>query len=132
MGLFDTFIIDLKKLPISQKERKEIRKLKIKDLFQTKDFENILTIIRVTKDDQLQIKKSEYESVPIEKRPLSSKGGIHSLIGSIKEVNIRYEDLNFTGYFNFYGTFQILEMKNWYEFKAYAKNGKIEFIERII
>ncbi len=147
--MFDNIIVDANILPdITEEEKILLNQTKG---WQTKDFENILTDVYITKDEtlnfkhsfvnknflyKLQIKESKWEEVPIDQRPHSDVSTIIALAGSIRETNIRIVDLNYTGTFIFYTSIN----KNigigaketiWYEFVGQAENGKIISIKRL-
>ena len=71
---------------------------------QSKDFDCEMTIIRV--GQRLKIERFEYETVPREQRPYpdAEKGSLRALCGMFRKVNRKWEDLNFHGIFNFYGS----------------------------
>lgn len=138
MGMFDNLVVDLNILPDITEEDKNL--LRTSDNFQTKAFENILTTVYIIKDEtlsfrhsftnekflpyKLQIKESEWEEVPKEERPYPNDEGIKSLFGSMREVNVRIVDLDYTGTFTFYD-FVGFNEKRWFEFEVEVKNGKI-------
>ena len=142
MGMFDNLVVDFNILPDITEEDKNL--LRINDNFQTKDFENVLTTVYITKDEtlsfrhsftnekflpyKLQIKESEWEEVPKEERPYPNEDGLKSIFGSIREVNISIVDLDYTGTFTFY---TLIHQKRWFEFEAEVKNGKITSIKRL-
>jgi hypothetical protein len=148
MGMFDNIIVDVNILPdLTQEEKLLLNETKG---WQTKDFENTLTDVYITKDEtlnfkhsfvdknfpyKLQIKESEWEEVPLDQRLHSDVSPIIALAGSIRETNIRIVDLNYTGTFVFYTNVD----KNigvgaketiWYEFVGRAENGKIKSIKK--
>jgi hypothetical protein len=149
MGMFDNIIVDANILPdITEEEKSLLNQTKG---WQTKDFENILTDIHIVKDDgvrfkhsfvennfpyKLQIKESDWEEVPLDQRPHSDVSEIISLMGSIRETNIRIVDLKYTGTFKFYThtekSLGIAAMINkWYEFIGQVEDGKIISIKRL-
>jgi hypothetical protein len=102
MGMFDTIIIDLKKLPATAEEIE----LMERD-FQTKDLNCRLDIYEI-KDDQLIMVKHMDEEL-IENRECHKK-------------------INFDGGLNFYS---MDSEDNWYEFNAIFKKGKLQKINRV-
>ena len=147
--MFDNIIVDANILPdITEEEKSLLNQTKG---WQTKDFENILTDIHIVKDGEvrfkhsfvennfpykLQIKESDWEEVPLDQRPHSDVSEIISLMGSIRETNIRIVDLKYTGTFKFYThTEKILGIaamiNKWYEFIGQVEDGKIISIKRL-
>lgn len=113
MGMFDDVIIDTNKLPVSDKEKQIIGD---NPGWQTKDFDCILTEIYIT--DNLMINRWDHETVPINERPDPE----YPVIGSVRRINEHLEILvNYTGCVNFYTNIN----KDWYEFYAEFKNGKL-------
>ena len=148
MGMFDNIIVDANILPdLTQEEKLLLNEVKG---WQSKDFENILTDIHIVEDQELkykhsfvdrnfpyklQIKKSDWEEVPLDQRSHSDVSTILSLAGSIRETNIRIVDLNYTGTFIFYTTIRRdigigAKETIWYEFVGQAENGKIKSIKK--
>ena len=148
MGLFDNIIVNAEILPdLTQEEKLLLNEVKG---WQSKDFENILTDVYIVEDQELkykhsfvgtgfpyklQIKKSDWEEVPMDQRPHSDVSTILSLAGSIRETNIRIVDLNYTGTFIFYTTIRKdigigAKETIWYEFVGQAENGKIKSIKK--
>jgi hypothetical protein len=144
MGMFDNLIVDLDILPEITEEDKNL--LRTSNNFQTKAFENTLTTVYITKDEslnfrhsftnepflpyKLQIKESEWEEVPKEERPYPNAEGFRSLMGCMREVNVRVVDLDYTGTFTFYDFVNYNE-KKWFEFEVETKNGKIISIKLV-
>lgn len=150
MGMFDNIIVDANILPdLTQEEKLLLNESKG---WQTKNFENILTNVYIVEDKdlkyrhsfverkfpyKLQIKESEWEEIPTDQRPYpNSDNGLMSLMGSMRETNIKIVDINYTGRFTFY-TFLNKKISVgvketiWYEFIGQAENGKITSIERL-
>lgn len=148
--MFDNIILDANILPdLTQEEKLLLNESKG---WQTKNFENILTNVYIVDDKdskyrhsflekkfpyKLQIKESDWEEVPMDQRAYpNSDNGLISLMGSMRETNIKIVDLNYTGQFTFY-TFINKEIgvgvkeTIWYEFIGQAENGKITSIERL-
>jgi len=148
MGMFDNIIVNANILPDLTQEEKYL--LNREGGWQSKDFENILTDIYIVEDQELkfehsfvdrnfpyklQIKKSDWEEVPLDQRPHSDVSTILSLAGSVRETNIRIVDLNYTGTFIFYTTIRKdigigAKETIWYEFVGQAENGKIKSIKK--
>jgi hypothetical protein len=140
MGMFDNVILDVSVLPdLSDEERSLLKN----DNWQTKDFENVLTDIYITEDEnikfkhsfiekqfpyKLQIKESDWEETPVDEKPFpnAEENSLEHLFGSMRETNIRIVDLDYTGEFRFY-----TKNVSWYEYKAIADKGKIIKIERV-
>lgn len=141
MGMFDNLIVDNKILP----DLTEDEMSQLKD-WQTKSFENTLTNVYIVEDNKfnhsfikgtastsykLQIKEFDWEEVPMDERPYPNSEGFESLMGCMREVNVRIVDHDLTGFFRFYtylGDF--LSKCIWYEFIGEAKNGKIISIKK--
>jgi hypothetical protein len=132
MGMFDTMIVNVNILPdIDDMERIQ---LKLEE-FQTKDFENILTNIYIVDDIKrkkflpykLQIEEFNYETVPKKDRRYPDDKGVRGLAGSMKKVNQKIVDSDFTGEFRFY----TYVMDNLYEFIGVAKNGKLTDLRKL-
>lgn len=152
--MFDYMIVDLKILP-------DLTDYEINYLsttypnWQTKHFENQLTDVYIVEDSdtkykhsflgdgtkyKLQIKQFEWETVPKEERPYpdAEEGSLESILGCMRESNVRIVDLDYTGTFTFYnyvkpeGT-EVGEVKKlkWVEYLGEAKNGKIISIKRL-
>lgn len=149
MGMFDNIIVDANILPdITEEEKIALNQTKG---WQSKDFENTLTDVYIIKDEtlnfkhsfvgknfpyKLQIKKSDWEEVPMDQRLHSDVSPIMTLAGSMREANIRIVDLDYTGTFIFYTSVsEILsnaaKSTKWYEFIGQAENGKVKSIKRI-
>lgn len=149
MGMFDNIIVNANILPdLTEEERIELNQ---EGGWQSKDFENILTDIYITEDQELkykhsfvdkvfpyklQIKESTWEEVPMDQRLHSDASPIMALAGSIRETNIRIVDLSYTGSFVFYTSIkknlgQAAKITRWYEFIGQAEKGKIKSIKRI-
>lgn len=149
MGMFDNIYLDANILPdLSQEEKLLLNEVKG---WQTKHFENILTDIYIVEDGtkfkhhflnnnfpyKLQIKESDWVTVPEDQRPNAGSEGLLGLFGSMMETNIKIVDLNYTGTFTFYNyiTKNIgvgVKKTIWYEFIGQAENGKIISIKRLI
>lgn len=124
MGMFDTVKVDLNRLPIEEKDRKKIGI----NTFQTKDFDCVLTEISL--GERLMIKRSDIEEVPMNERPYPNAGGLREFIGSLREINIRWEDLNFHGKFNFYARIGG-KKPEFFNFEAKYTDGNLTEIKRI-
>ena len=125
MGMFDNVIIDRSLLPLTEHEKKVLPKSEMS--FQTKDFDNTLTEVFLTKDS-ISINRWKEESVPKSERPYPNDDGLKGLIGCIKRVDERRDFLlDFTGSVNFY---DIGKDGTWIEFDAIYKDGKLVEIIR--
>jgi hypothetical protein len=124
MGLYDYLLIDTKMLPVTDEE-----KIIIGDepLWQTKDFDNLMTEIYITDDGELKINKWEYEFVPKEERPYPDNDGFMGMIGSLKRNHVRLVTIPHHGYVNFGSQVN----GKWYEFNAKFTDGKLVEIKRI-
>ena len=123
MGMYDTLIINLDLLPITEAE-KEILK---DSSFATKDFENVLTEIYITDDGFLKINNYELESTPEDEKPFPYAEGIRGLMGCLRRKNEHLETIHHHGYVNF-GAY---ENNTIYDFRAKFTDGKLILIERI-
>lgn len=122
MGMYDNLIINIDKLPLSDEEKRLMGK---NTIWQTKDFECILTEIYITDDDELKINKWNYIEVPKKERKNPDSEGLSGLCGSLKRVNERLENIYYHGHVNFYSYIN----ENFYEFFAKFDNGKLVSIE---
>lgn len=93
--------------------------------FQTKDFDSVMTTVWITPEGRLMIEDSEWEVVPEDERPYPGETGLRSIIGSMRTVNRRWRDLDFHGWFFFYGSEDPSDSKTPY----YHCNGKRVSIE---
>lgn len=119
MGMFDYIELDVKILPdLTEEER-----ILLKDSgWQTKGFENILTIVSIVEDKERKFRHSFTEN----------KFPPYKL--QIKDPML--VDLNYTGNFTFYTYItktisQSARQTTWYEFIGQAENGKITSIKRV-
>jgi len=96
MGMFDTVICEY---PLPTEDLQE-------DTFQTKDFDNVMDVYKITKSNRLLREKYKYETVPEEERPYYGKpewnNKFMQLVGSLKRIHIGWEDTNFHGKIKFY------------------------------
>ena len=126
MGMFDTVKISLHKLPLT---KSELKKLGHDPWFQTKDFDCVLTNIRIDDDGSMTEDKWETELVPKEERPYPDDEGILGCMGMLKHVNERTEKMDFTGIFHFY-TNSVVD-DEWFEFQCEADKGVMKTIIRV-
>ena len=155
MGMFDYLVVDINILPhLTEEERDKLGNSRID--WQTKDFECELTHVYIVEDIEnkfkhsflknktpykLQIKRFDWEEVPKSERPYpdAEEGTLEALVGSVKEVNLRIEDLDYTGTFRFYTYIKRENQEvgsvgklRWIEFECEVENGKIISIKRFI
>jgi hypothetical protein len=100
-----------------------------KDWFQTKDFDNIMGKLTITKDGRLVRELVHYEKVPEEERPYFNdpdfkENVIKQFYGSMKTIVDGMEDLNFHGTFRFYNYHE----GNWAEYEAKFTDGTLQSI----
>jgi hypothetical protein len=98
--------------------------------YQSKDFDCDMTTIRITENGRLEIERGDYETVPKEERPYPNDEGILGMMGSIRKVNRRWDDLNLHGMFNFYGNSGPNFDGEWFEYNAKFTDGALVRIER--
>lgn len=98
--------------------------------YQSKDFDCELTMIRITESGRLEIERFEYESVPKEERPYPNDVGLAGMMGSLRKVNTKWEDLNYHGMFNFYGNDGEGFEGEWFDFVAKFTDGNLVEINR--
>lgn len=154
MGMFDYLNVDINILPdLTEEERVKLGGNNID--WQTKDFECEMTHVYIVEDTEnkfrhsflknrtpykLQIKRFDWEEVPKEERPYpnADENSFEHLLGSFREINVRVEDLDYTGTFTFYtyikpedeGIGDVKKLK-WVEFICEVENGKIISIKRL-
>lgn len=129
MGMYDEIIVEypLKEYEFLQNE-----------VFQTKDFDNLMDTYKITKDGRLLLEEVEYEPVPEEKRPYYGteqwdKNPLFQVIGAVKRDTLGWRDTNYHGIIKFYTLHKKANDKErrWYEFKSKFTNGNLEKIELI-
>jgi hypothetical protein len=118
MGMFDTVIINVDKLPISQEDKKSLGN---DPGFQTKDFDCMLTNIYITDDGELKINRFDQGWDKDAVNGFGTKG-------AITHENERLETIPFHGFMNFYTT---NDKQEWFEFAAKFTDGKLVDIIRI-
>jgi len=121
MGMFDYLKISASKLPLSDEERQIIDDSII---WQTKDFDCILTTVEITDEGKLRYLDIEYDWDD------NAKGGLHQLtgqLGGMVEKERKWKDIEYHGYIMFYDIVKGIG----YKFKAKFTNGILVGIERI-
>lgn len=118
MGMYDNVHVPIDKLPVSDEEKKLIKKENPN--WQTKDFDCVLTDIHITDDGFLTIRKFEYGFDKTQKNRFGT-------MGVLTEENVRTEVIPHHGYFNFYSGVG----GQWYDFMAKFTDGKLVSIERV-
>jgi hypothetical protein len=119
MGMYDYLFINTDKLPVSDEEKKIIGD---NPGWQTKCLDCELTEVYITDDNELKVNKYELQPTPLEERPFPNGEGLKGLIGSLKRVNERLENIPYNGTINFYTNIQ---KEYWYEFNAKFIDGKL-------
>jgi len=122
MGMYDEIIVEypLRKYEFLQNE-----------VFQTKDFNNLMDIYKITKDRRLLLEEVKYELVPEKERPYYgteqwSKHFIFQIAGSMRRDSLGWKDVNYHGIFTFYTLYKETGYKKrWYEFEAKFTNGNL-------
>lgn len=129
MGMYDEIIVEY---PL---EGYEFLQNKI---FQTKDFDNLMDIYKITKEGRLLLEEVEYEPVPEEKRPYYGteqwdKNPIFQIIGALKRNSLGWKDTNYHGIIRFYTLYKETDDKErrWYEFEAKFTDGNLEKLELV-
>lgn len=132
MGMYDTVIVDYDILPLMDSEVAMLREYGKE--FQTKDFENILTEVKITHMG-IFINEFEMESVPLEERPYykpDDPDNICNYFGSVKRVNERWVPVE-KSKVRFYTHYKKDDEYHWFEFNAYFNDeGKLKRIERVL
>jgi hypothetical protein len=119
MGMYDYLFINTDKLPVSDEEKKIIGD---NPGWQTKCLDCELTEVYITDDNELKVNKYELQSTPPEERPFPNDEGLKGLMGSLKRINERLENIPYNGIINFYTNIQ---KEYWYEFNAKFIDGKL-------
>lgn len=122
MGMFDTLKINTEMLPITDDEKLSLGE---NPGWQTKDFDNILSIAEITEDGKLRYKKFTYEW---DENAESGMTELTGLNGALIEDNVHWVDLpDYHGFVNFY-----THDKNdkWWEFDAKFTDGNLVEIIR--
>jgi hypothetical protein len=114
MGMYDELYINKDKLPLSEAEKE---KIKDNQVWQTNNFDNLLTEIIITDDGKIKINKWEIKEVPKKDRKYPNDEGWRGLLGSLKRINERWEFLDYHG--------EVIFGNGNYEFGAFFKNGKM-------
>jgi len=126
MGMYDYLIIDVNKLPISEKDKLILGE---KPCFQTKDFDDLMQEIYITDTNELKSLDFDTEIVPPEEREYKDPNHVLHLLGSVRRVNKRFTLLkDYNGNVNFYTLTgsedsDTKEKKIWFEFDAEVKDG---------
>jgi hypothetical protein len=96
MGMFDNIKCDY---PLPDSEGME-------EVFQTKDLENVMDELTITKEGRLILHSVVWEVVPEEERPYYGKPewemGIFKMFGSLRRIPTGDRDLKFHGILNMY------------------------------
>jgi hypothetical protein len=94
--------------------------------FQTKDFDQTMSVYKITSKGRLQKMKMRCESVPEDERPSFENSTFKDTIlakitGIFRTVSEGWVDENFHGTFTFYTHLE----NNWYTYKAKFTDGKL-------
>ncbi len=96
---------------------------------QSKDFDCEMVEHIISKDGRLMLERGHNEEVPRNERPYpdAKPGTLESICGIMRRVP-KYEDANFHGMVNFYGT----DGKGgWHEYNAKFTDGRLMSIEAV-
>lgn len=131
MGMFDTVKINIDKLPVSDKIKKELRSEFGE--FQTKCFDNMMTSYTITDDNKLTTEITRYVAVPKSERPKSVNDKWHHNKSSVERIGEHVVTLSdYEGAFNFYTS--VNGGDNWVEFIVTFDKGilkEIIFLEEL-
>jgi len=116
--MFDTIHINADKLPVSDIDKSILSNV---IEYQTKSFDNLLDEYYINDDDEIKIRRFDFEDVPPEKRKYPDPNHKLHFIGALRQVNERFEDFYYTGTFIFYTSVN----DDWYQFEASAMYGKV-------
>jgi hypothetical protein len=94
---------------------------------QSKDFDCELAIVEIREDGTLWIERFEQEVVPLAERPYPVADDWRALVGSMRRINERWEQIEFHGDMNFYGS----DGDVWHEYVARFTDGKLSLIKQI-
>lgn len=120
MGMFDNVIPEC---PLPDEAAKHVQE------WQTKSFEQpFLHKYRITAEGRLLGELVHYED---RSDPTAPEGSIAALAGCMTAVHDGWEDTNYDGVLNFYGTTTPDWQGEWVEYDATFKNGQLEKIERM-
>ena len=89
--------------------------------FQTKDLDCILARVEIRADGTLWIERFNQEVVPETERPYPNETGILALVGMLRSVNVRWEQVRLHGILNFYAG----DATTWHEYDAKFTDGKL-------
>ncbi|KMS59954.1 hypothetical protein V474_07535 [Novosphingobium barchaimii LL02] len=95
---------------------------------QSKDFDCYLSVLEIREGGTLWIERFETEEVPLAERPYPEADDWRSFIGSERRINERWEQIEFHGDMNFYGTDADM---GWHEYTARFSNGNLDWIKQI-
>lgn len=96
--------------------------------WQTKSLDCLMDCYKISKELTLLIQRYEIVDVPKDERPYPDRDDLFGLVGATKAVNHAWceYDTGFNGSVRFY---QMIK-KEWFEFVASFKDGKIISLER--
>jgi hypothetical protein len=98
---------------------------------QSKDFDCEMTTLVIRSNGRLEVERFEYEEVPPAERKHPDPNDPMHFVGMLRRVNRRWEDLNFHGDFNFYGSNERYGKPDyrWHEYIARFTDGKLVRID---
>ena len=121
MGLYDYLKISASKLPLSSREKQIIDDSII---WQTKDFDCMLTVVRITNEGKVRYLDVEYDWDD------NAKGALYQLTGQLGGMvakERKWIDIEYHGFVIFGNTVNGIE----YKFKAKFTDGVLVSIERV-
>ena len=120
--MYDNLRINRQMLPISDDVRK---KIKSDEQWQTKDFECVLSMVKIKDDGTLWFR---YARNVWDENVKTGVYDITGAMGGLVEVDVKWVQLeDYFGYIYFYTTIE----KEWYEFRAKFDDGKLLSIVRV-
>lgn len=122
MGMYDDLIISTSKLPLTDEEKNSIGE---NIVFQTKDFDCILSKAEITEEGKLRFYNFNYKWDENVKSGLFS---INGKLGGLITENERWENITNIDTVTFYTNSKI----GWIEFNAKFENGNLISIERVL
>lgn len=97
--------------------------------WQTKDFDApFMNKYRITPEGRLL---EEVYDIEDRSDPTAEPGTFASLCGMMTRVHVRWQDMNYHGVLNFYGSASENWKGEWFEYDATFTHGKLETIERL-
>ena len=118
MGMYDNLQISTSKLPLSDTEKLAIGE---NPDWQTKDFDCMMSMAKITDDGRLRYLTLEYDWDENAECKLTGKKG------ALVTKDEKWVDIEHHGYVNFYTSVNNI----WYEFNAKFTDGQLVSIERV-